>query len=141
MSRTTPVAASAGSISVAYVRFGRLPWMQAPSYGIGAAVIGIIARSAHRLTRLTFGRNARLRSIFGVMASATAWTEREIVWFFLLAGVWGLVDRRRWEDGLTGSWMAMIRAAADSGSCNRRRSACAGLRETTSRSIGWRAPG
>ena len=41
------------ALSVAYVRFGGLPWMQALFYGIGAAVIGIIARSAHKLTRLT----------------------------------------------------------------------------------------
>ena len=33
-------------LSVAYVRFGGLAWMQALFYGVGAAVIGIIARSA-----------------------------------------------------------------------------------------------
>jgi chromate transporter len=75
------------AISVAYVRYGGLPWMQALFYGIGAAVIGIIARSAHKLTTLTLGRKAILWSIFGVMALATAWTEREIPWLFLLAGV------------------------------------------------------
>jgi chromate transporter len=87
-------------ISVAYVRFGGLPWMQALFYGIGAAVIGIIARSAHKLTRLTLGRSVTLWGIFGVMALTTAWTEREIVWLFVLAGVltamlapW--VERRR----------------------------------------------
>src|SRR4026209_2453686 len=32
------------ALSVAYVGFGGLPWMQALFYGIGAAVIGIIAR-------------------------------------------------------------------------------------------------
>ena len=61
--------------------------MQALFYGIGAAVIGIIARSAHKLTRLTLGRSALLWSIFGAMALTTAWTEREIAWLFLLAGV------------------------------------------------------
>ena len=45
------------ALSVAYVRFGGLPWMQALFYGVGAAVIGIIARSAHKLTRLTLGRS------------------------------------------------------------------------------------
>lgn len=74
------------AISVAYVRFGGLPWMQALFYGIGAAVIGIIARSAHKLTHLTLGRNPTLWTIFIVMAFATAWTEREIVWLFVLAG-------------------------------------------------------
>jgi chromate transporter len=75
------------AISVAYVRFGGLPWMQALFYGIGAAVIGIIARSAHKLTRLTLSRSITLWAIFGVMALATAWTEREIAWLFVLAGV------------------------------------------------------
>jgi chromate transporter len=75
------------ALSVAYVRFGGLPWMQALFYGIGAAVIGIIARSAHKLTRLTLGSSLLLWGIFGAMAITTAWTEREIVWLFLLAGL------------------------------------------------------
>jgi chromate transporter len=75
------------ALSVAYVRFGGLPWMQALFYGIGAAVIGIIARSAHKLTKLTLGRSVTLWTIFAVMAITTAWTEREIIWLFLLAGI------------------------------------------------------
>ena len=34
------------ALSALYVRFGGLPWMQGVFYGIGAAVIAIIARSA-----------------------------------------------------------------------------------------------
>ncbi len=75
------------AISIAYVRYGGLPWMQALFYGIGAAVIGIIARSAHKLTALTLGHSPVLWSIFAVMALVTAWTEREIAWLFLMAGV------------------------------------------------------
>jgi len=75
------------ALSVAYVRFGGLPWMQALFYGIGAAVIGIIARSAHKLTRLTLGRSPMLWSIAAVVAAVTAWAEREIIWLFVLAGV------------------------------------------------------
>src|SRR5688572_7184912 len=75
------------ALSVAYVRFDGLSWMQALFYGIGAAVIGIIARSAHKLTRLTLGTSILLWSIFAAMALTTAWTEREIAWLFLLAGV------------------------------------------------------
>jgi chromate transporter len=73
-------------ISVAYVKFGGLPWMQAVFYGVGAAVIGIIARSAFKLTRLTLGSSALLWTIGAVMAVTTAWTEREIAWLFVLAG-------------------------------------------------------
>jgi chromate transporter len=75
------------AISAAYVRFGGLPWMEALFYGIGAAVIGIIARSTHKMTRLTLARSPALWSIALVMAVTTAWTEREIAWLFVLAGV------------------------------------------------------
>src|SRR5688500_4847328 len=34
------------ALSVAYVRFGGIAWMQAAFYGIGAAVIAIVLRSA-----------------------------------------------------------------------------------------------
>src|SRR5215212_9569689 len=37
-------------IGAAYVRFGGIAWMQAVFYGVGAAVIGIIAMSAYKLT-------------------------------------------------------------------------------------------
>src|SRR5262249_26509725 len=36
-------------ISALYMRYGGLPWMQGLFYGIGAAVIAIIARSAYKL--------------------------------------------------------------------------------------------
>jgi chromate transporter len=75
------------AISATYVRFGGLEWMQALFYGVGAAVIGVIARSAYNLTRLTLGRDAVLWAIFTAMALTTAWTEREIVWLFVLGGL------------------------------------------------------
>lgn len=43
-------------LSAAYVRYGGLPWMHWMFYGIGAAVIGIITRSAFKLTKLTLGK-------------------------------------------------------------------------------------
>src|SRR5882724_1548848 len=52
------------ALSVAYVRFGGLPWMQAIFYGIGAAVIAIIARSAFKLTKMTLGKDKLLWGIF-----------------------------------------------------------------------------
>src|SRR5947207_5023999 len=80
-------------LSAAYVRFGGLPWMQGMFYGIGAAVIGIIARSAFKLTKLTLGRDKLLWAIFAVLAISTAWTSREIIWLFLLGGMVALVVR------------------------------------------------
>ena len=37
------------ALSALYLRYGGLPWMQGAFYGIGAAVIAIIARSAYKL--------------------------------------------------------------------------------------------
>jgi chromate transporter len=75
------------ALSAAYVRYGGLPWMQGMFYGIGAAVIGIIARSAFKLTKLTLGKDKLLWAIFAALAISTAWTSKEIVWLFLLGGV------------------------------------------------------
>ena len=75
------------ALSDAYVRFGGLAWMQHMFYGIGAAVIGIIARSAFKLTKLTLGKDKFLWGIFAVLAVCTAWTSREIIWLFFLGGV------------------------------------------------------
>jgi chromate transporter len=74
-------------LSFVYVRFGGLPWMQGMFYGIGAAVIAIIARSAVKLVRLTLATDRLLWVLFGTSALLTGWTEREIVWIFLLSGV------------------------------------------------------
>jgi chromate transporter len=80
-------------IALAYVRFGGMPWMRGAFYGIGAAVIAIVARSAVRLTRLTLGHDQLLWALFAFAAVVTAWTESEIVWVFLGAGVIALVVR------------------------------------------------
>src|SRR6267143_1155303 len=79
------------ALSAAYVRYGGLRWMQAIFYGIGASVIAIIARSAYKLTKLTLGKDKLLWGIFVVLAVTTAWTSREIVWLFLVAGVVALL--------------------------------------------------
>jgi chromate transporter len=81
------------ALSAAYVRFGGLPWMQGVFYGIGAAVIAIIARSAFKLTKLTLGKDKLLWGIFAALAVSTAWTSREVVWLFLLGGVVNLLAR------------------------------------------------
>jgi chromate transporter len=75
------------ALSAAYVRYGGLAWMHGMFYGIGAAVIGIIARSAFKLTKLTLGKDKLLWGIFAVLAVSTAWTSQENIWLFLLGGV------------------------------------------------------
>jgi len=79
------------ALSAAYVRYGGLSWMQGMFYGIGAAVIAIIARSAFKLTKLTLGKDRLLWVIFLVLAISTAWTSQEIIWLFLLGGVVAVV--------------------------------------------------
>jgi chromate transporter len=75
------------AISIAYVRFGGLPWMQAVFYGVGAGVIAIIVRAAWKLAGVTVGRHGLLRAVFALMALATAWTESESATLFVLCGV------------------------------------------------------
>ncbi|HEX6641152.1 MAG TPA: chromate transporter [Thermoanaerobaculia bacterium] len=75
------------AISVAYVRFGGLAWMQSAFYGIGAAVIAIILRSAYKLVRLTLGRDRLLWAIFVANAIATAMLEAEVISLIVGCGV------------------------------------------------------
>ena len=70
-----------------YVAYGGLGWMQAAFYGVGAAVIGIIVRSAWKLLRLSLGADRLLWAIAGLMAFVTVWTETEIGSLFILCGV------------------------------------------------------
>jgi chromate transporter len=73
-------------IGWAYVEFGGIPWMQAVFYGVGAAVIGIIAVSSYKLTTKGIGRDWLLWLIFLVAAITTFIYEEEIIWVILLGG-------------------------------------------------------
>ena len=70
-----------------YVRFGGMRWLQGAFYGVGAAVIAIIARSAVKLARSTLKSDALMWLLFAVSALATAWTESENVLLFVLSGL------------------------------------------------------
>ena len=75
------------ALGALYVGYGGLGWMQAAFYGVGAAVIGIIVRSAWKLMRLTMGSDPLLWAVAGLMALVTAWTEDEVGSLFILCGV------------------------------------------------------
>src|SRR5437899_3475290 len=81
------------AISWLYVRFGGLPWIQALFYGIGAAVIAIIARSAWKLARSTVGKDPVLIALFAISGIITGWTEKEIIWIFFGCGFVALLAR------------------------------------------------
>jgi chromate transporter len=75
------------AIAAAYVRYQGIPWIQPAFYGIGAAVVAIIARSAAKLAGMVLRKDRLLWVIFAVLAISTAVTGREIVWLFLLGGL------------------------------------------------------
>ena len=83
------------ALGIAYKLFGGLPWMQSIFYGIGAAVIGIIAISSYKLTTKSIGkfnlesfsRNWILWLLFLVAAIITAFTQTEKVFLFIASGL------------------------------------------------------
>jgi chromate transporter len=79
------------ALSALYVRFGGLSWMQGVFYGIGAAVIAIIGRSAWKLVHLVIARDWFLWGIFAVSFAVTLWSESEIIWLFIACGVVGMI--------------------------------------------------
>ena len=70
----------------AYVAYGDLAWMRSVFYGVGAAVIGIIAISAQKLTKKTVGKDKLLWAIFIVMVVSTVVTQSEIASLVFAAG-------------------------------------------------------
>ncbi|GAB3794933.1 chromate transporter [Spirosoma humi] len=74
------------ALSWAYVQFNGFPWMQAIFYGIGAAVIGIIAIGTYKLTLKTVGKDTLGWVLFVISALSTAIAEQEILWLVLLSG-------------------------------------------------------
>lgn len=79
----------------AYTHFGGLAWMQAVFYGVGAAVIGIIAIAAQKLTIKNIGKDGLLWGIFAVLAAVTIITETEMALLFIAAGLLVLLLRGR----------------------------------------------
>jgi chromate transporter len=79
------------TLAALYVRFEGLSWMQGAFYGIGAAVIAILARSVVKLVRLAVGMDWLRWLIFVASALVTAVTESEVVWVFLLGGIVALL--------------------------------------------------
>jgi chromate transporter len=89
------------ALGAAYVAYGGLTWMQAVFYGVGAAVIGIIALSAYKLTTKTVGKDWLLWAIYAAAAAMTIVMESEIVWIFLISGllVWLVRAPPKWLAG------------------------------------------
>ena len=74
------------ALAVLYLHYGGLSWMQGVFYGVGAAVIAVIARSAVKLARMTLGKDRLLWAFFIGSALVTVWSQSEFVWVFLACG-------------------------------------------------------
>ena len=101
------------AIGAVYSAYGGIAWMQAVFYGVGAAVIGIIAMSAYKLTTKNIGKDKLLWAIFLVSAAVTVITKSEIIWIFLGAGVLVWLVRARpksWFGGTVNSVAAPLLA-------------------------------
>src|SRR5207237_10163895 len=77
-------------IAAFYVKYNGLAIVQALFYGIGPAVIAIIAISAFRLARSTVERDVRLWIIFCAIAVITFLSRTEIALLFVVAGIIGV---------------------------------------------------
>ena len=97
------------AISLAYLAYGGLWWMQALFYGIGAAVIAIITIAAYKLARSTNRRDPLLWGIFAALTVVTVWAEAELAEFFILAGLVVLLVRA-WS-----GWRRALLAGAGAG--------------------------
>ncbi len=98
----------------AYQRFGGLSWMQAVFYGVGAAVIGIIAISARKLTLKSVGKDKLLWAIYLLLAAVTVVTESEVAWLFIASGVlvWLLRAPPKWASSGKMNGVALLQLPA-----------------------------
>jgi chromate transporter len=105
------------ALGAAYTTYGGIGWMQSVFYGVGAAVIGIIAMSAYKLTTKNVGKDKLLWAIFVVSAAVTIVTQSEVIWLFLGAGllVWLVRVPPAWlKSGLNGMTAPLVAAAGAS---------------------------
>ena len=108
------------AIGKAYVSFGGTRIISALFYGIGAAVVAIIARSAIKLVKTSIKKDKLLWAVFLVLGLSTAITEKEIVWLFLASGLLVMIAKtafsgwRRQERAL--SFMPFIGMFSTTGS-------------------------
>ncbi len=102
-----------------YVSFGGLPWIQGAFYGIGSAVIAIMALSSYKLANKSLRKDKILWTLAMLSAGLTVWTESENVFLFLLSGVLVVLARRSPGLVLTSivpSWLALKFFTEDSNS-------------------------
>lgn len=77
------------AVAVLYAEYQGLGWVQDVFFGVGPAVLAIVAVAAYKLARATNKTDPVLWVIAAVLCAATAISGAEIVWLFVLAGAFG----------------------------------------------------
>ncbi len=104
-------------IAAVYKSMGGLPIITRLFYGVGAAVIAVLARAAFRLMRTTIPRERTLWSVVALNAGATALLQRESIPLVLGSGVatfgiaW-IAERRRARVGRVRSRLLSVTPGA-----------------------------
>ncbi|MBK8219244.1 MAG: chromate efflux transporter [Myxococcales bacterium] len=83
------------ALAALYVRFGGLSWMQGAFYGVGASVIGLMARSTAALADKTLKRDRLLWGVMSVNALSTAVFAKESMLLVVAGGLLVLTLRER----------------------------------------------
>src|SRR5713226_4860148 len=78
-------------VAAVYAHYQGLSQVQSVFFGVGPAVMAIIAIAAYKLARSTNKHDPLLWTIAGIICAATVISGAEIVWLFLAAGLFGAV--------------------------------------------------
>lgn len=104
------------ALSALYVRFGALDWLRPAFAGVAAAVVGVLARSAWRLARLTLARDRTLWALAVVNALAVLVLRRESLLVLVASGAVALGVPRPVAAGTSVAmippWLLVLPAAA-----------------------------
>lgn len=108
-------------LGIVYKLYGGLSWIQAVFYGVGAAVIGIIALSSYKLTLKSIGKfniesfksKWLLWLFFFLAVIITFLTEQEQVLLFIAAGLLYMIVKAppKWWNGKTVNSIVLLQIA------------------------------
>jgi chromate transporter len=108
-------------LGIVYKIYGGLSWIQAVFYGVGAAVIGIIALSSYKLTLKSIGKfniesfksKWLLWLFFFLAVIITFLTEQEQVLLFIAAGILYMIIKAppKWWNGKTVNSIVLLQVA------------------------------
>jgi chromate transporter len=108
-------------LGIVYKLYGGLSWIQAVFYGVGAAVIGIIALSSYKLTLKSIGKfnlesfksKWLLWLFFFLAVIITFMTEQEQVLLFIAAGILYMIIKAppKWWNGKTVNSIVLLQVA------------------------------